>query len=245
MSDDPTANDVEEGQGEEGASGTPRKSTYVAAGSVAANTVMVGASFVVVGMPIAIFSGVAAATAVPQGGYVVKQNKTLEKEGSVRETNNLIIEQTNRLKKENAKLKQSVTMLKESVNRLKKVEEGLSAMADAQGTDMERLTQLVKENQETIDEMKRLMKGKISQTIISTILKCDDGDGKLDDGEIEILNLRLSNIEGVTYHQDAMVKLIKKNEGSVYSVMRVVRDMLADKPTEVKIFSFDNDNEYD
>ena len=45
--------------------------------------------------------------------------------------------------------------------------------------------------------MKRLMKGKISQNIISTVLKCDDGDFKLDDREVDILCLRLNNIEGV------------------------------------------------
>ena len=221
--------------------GMPPTTSYVAAGTLGANVAMAGIAAATMN-PLPLAAGVAAC---PSAGYVLYQNKQIGESDSIREINNQLREQTNILAVENAKLKQSVEMLEASVGRLKAVEESLGAMADQQGSDVNKLTELVKENQKTIDEMKRLMKGKISQSIISTVLKCDDGDFKLDEKETDILCLRLNNIEGVTFHENEMRRLIKERDGSLHAVMAVVRDLLGDNPVGPKVFDFDFDDDDD
>jgi len=131
------------------------------------------------------------------------------------------------------------------VARLKKVEEGLGAMAEQQGSDVNKLTELVKENQKTIDEMKKLMRGKVSQFIISTVLKSDDGDFMLDEKEANTLCLRLNNIEGVTFNEEAMRELIAEQNGSLFAVMSVVRGLLSPDAQGPQIFKFDIDDDED
>lgn len=240
MTDDGSHNSDGKEEEEEGANGVP-KTSYLAGGALGANGALAGVAAVSMN-PLPLIAGIAG---TPSATYVIYQNKKLQDLGSVREANNKIREETNRLAVENAKLKESIGMLEGNVNRLKAVEESLGTMAEQQGSDVNKLTELVKENQKTIDEMKRLMKGKISQNIISTVLKCDDGDFKLDDREVDILCLRLNNIEGVTFHENTMRDIIKKKDGDVLAVMTVIRDLLSDEPTGPTVFDFDFEDDED
>mmetsp|Transcript_3287 Transcript_3287/g.5165 ORF Transcript_3287/g.5165 Transcript_3287/m.5165 type:complete len:233 (-) Transcript_3287:302-1000(-) len=228
----------DEEAGNEGGGGGRKASTTAAMVTMGANVAMIPITM----NPLSIAAG---AAGVGPAGYVIVQNKKLSESQSVREVNNELRAETNKLAQENAKLKQSVNMLEQSVARLKKVEEGLGAMAEQQGSDVNKLTELVKENQKTIDEMKRLMRGKVSQFIISTVLKSDDGDFRLDEKEVNTLCLRLNNIEGVTFKEEAMRQLIKEQNGSLLAVMSVVRGLLSPNAEGPQIFIFDIDDDED
>lgn len=191
---------------------------------------------------------VAAACSGYSGMLVIKQKHSITKSGDVLDKNEQLNEQIGELERENKQLMKSVKKLKAAANRMKAIEDGLSAMAEQQGTDLNRLKALTEENQKTIDETRKLMKGKICQHILSTVLKCDDGDFMLDEKETDILCLRLNQIEGVVFHEEEMRNLIEAQNGSLYAVMGVVRALMEKNPdpgTPV-VFSFpfdDNDDD--
>ena len=157
------------------------------------------------------------------GALVMKQKHSIMKSGDVLDKNDKLNDQIGELERENKQLMKSVKKLQAAANRMKAIEDGLSAMAEQQGTDLNRLKALTEENQKTIDETRKLMKGKICQHILTTVLKCDDGDFMLDPRETDILCLRLNQIEGVKFHEEEMRDLIEKQNGSLHAVMGVVR----------------------
>jgi len=157
------------------------------------------------------------------GALVMKQRHSIMKSGDVLDKNDKLNDQIGELERENKQLMKSVKKLQAAANRMKAIEDGLSAMAEQQGTDLNRLKALTEENQKTIDETRKLMKGKICQHILTTVLKCDDGDFVLDPRETDILCLRLNQIEGVKFHEEDMRDLIEKQNGSLHAVMGVVR----------------------
>lgn len=222
-----------------------KKSSYVAAGATAGNIVSMPL-MVMSGNPLAVMTGVSAgSTGAISGSYVMKQEKVLQGSSSLRDLVSNLKNQEGKLKEQNKRLKEQVLKLRQAVGRIKEVEHGLRAMAEAQGSDMNRLMELVEENRETIEKMKKLMTGKICQNIVSIVLKCDDGDGIFDGRETDLLCLRLNNIEGVDFYENEMRTLITENNGSVKSVMSVVQNLL--KPGNgPKIFGFeieDSDDE--
>ena len=224
---------------------TPAILDKVAGATTAGNCLMAPLS-IMAGSLAAPLGVVASSGGLVSSTYVIKQNSILKKSASVFDVNNRIRQQSNRMKEENKKLQREVAKLEESVGRLKEVEEGLALMAEQQGTDLNRLMELVDENRKTIDEMKVLMKGKLCQNMISLMLKCDDGDFCLDDRETDILCLRLANIEGVQFHEKKMRSLIKARKGDLLAVVGVVRDLLKNDPNAPKVFSFefeDSDDE--
>ena len=216
----------------------------VAAATTAGNCVMTPVSLVsgTIAAPLGLVAG---ASGICSSGYVMKQGFILKNSASIVDLNSQLKQQSNKMAAENKKLKKKVAKLEETANRLKEVEEGLATMADQQGTDVNRLMQLVEENGKAIDEMKILMKGKICQNIISIMLKCDDGDFRLDEKEIEVLCLRLDNIDGVIFHEEIMRKLINDQNGSLMAVVGVVKAMLNDDPNAPKVFTFENDDSDD
>ena len=148
MTDDGSHNSDGKEEEEGGANGVP-KTSYLAGGALGANGALAGVAAASMN-PLPLIAGI---TGTPSATYVIYQNKKLQDLGSVREANNKIREETNRLAVENAKLKESIGMLEGNVNRLKAVEESLGTMAEQQGSDVNKLTELVKENQKTIGKI--------------------------------------------------------------------------------------------
>lgn len=220
------------------------KTYFLAAATSAGNCVMVPLS-IMSGSVSAPLGAVAGVSGLVSSVYVMKQSSTLKNSASVFNVNGRIRAELNRMKAEHKKLQMEVAMLEESVSRLKEVDEALAVMAEQQGTDMNRLMELVEENRKTRDEMKILMKGELCQNMISIMLKCDDGDFRLDDREIDILCLRLAHIDGVKFHERKMRSIIKARKGDLMAVVGVVRDLLKNNPYAPKVFSFEFDDSDD
>lgn len=174
-------------------------------------------------LPLRIFGIVAALASSYSGALVIKQRHKIISSGSVLEKNEKIDRQLDELKKDNKNLRKSVKKIHAQENRMRAIENGLSAMAKKQGTSLNRLIALTEKNQKILDETRKLMRGKISQFILKTVLQCDDGDFKLNEKEINILCLRLNQIENVTFHEAELRKLIISHDHDIMALMGVVR----------------------
>ena len=172
--------------------------------------------------------------------YVMMQEYKLKNSEPLSDLVKQLLKQESQLKQDNEHLKRRATILKSTIHNLEAAEDGLLIWAEGQGIDINRLLELTEENRRVIEQKERLIKGKICQTIMSTLIKCDDGDGLIDEREEEILCLRLNNIEGVSFHEKNMRQIIANSDREVRAIKYVMKDLLRDKSWGLKIFSFDD-----
>jgi len=119
-------------------------------------------------------------------------------------------------------------------------------VADESGRQVDQLVSLVKENGETLEKMKEIMKGDVCQVLIRTVIQADEHqDFKIEGKEIEFLIMRMENIDFVTFDEDKLRLFIEVNGGYVDAIIQLACHIF-DKsiPAEERIFEIINPETY-
>lgn len=76
---------------------------------------------------------------------------------------------------------------------------------------------------------------------MSVVLSSDvDGTFTITGAEVDILMLRMKNVEGITFHEDSFRRKIEETDGSVGMIVQVVKDLHSDDvPEEEQVFELD------
>jgi len=76
---------------------------------------------------------------------------------------------------------------------------------------------------------------------MSVVLASDlDGTFTITGAEVDVLVLRMQNVEGITFHEETFRQKIDETDGSVEMIIQVVREMYNDDvPEEEQVFELD------
>jgi len=154
------------------------------------------------------------------------QRHILNSMDGFRQIHNKLRNEVGKLTGENDELEQNVDSLADQANKVKEVEGQLGDIAAQQGSNVNQLVGLVKENGELQKEMEELLKGQVMEQVMGIILMSDrDQDFHLDDMEINMLMMRIKGVPGVDgIDEDKFRQMLNDNPG-VGAIMNLWRDM--------------------
>lgn len=206
-----------------------------------ASVVLNLAAMVLAGPVFAVVSGIIALLIAPAVGYL--QSK-LEDTDTLRTVQNQLRVEVNRLSVENLKLSAEVTKLEGQVGRLKSEEGKLDAISKEQGTNVENLLNLVKENQTTLDGLKVAVKAELSQVLVSAVIESDfDSSGHFTEDEIEILVMRVSNVPGVRVNAELLKQKANESDRTLGAILCFLDHLDSkDLPDQERIFEMDEEH---
>eukprot|EP00581_Thalassiosira_minuscula_P010488 CAMPEP_0183709740 /NCGR_PEP_ID=MMETSP0737-20130205/5721_1 /TAXON_ID=385413 /ORGANISM="Thalassiosira miniscula, Strain CCMP1093" /LENGTH=344 /DNA_ID=CAMNT_0025937911 /DNA_START=271 /DNA_END=1305 /DNA_ORIENTATION=- len=153
---------------------------------------------------------------------------------SLRSMNNKLREDANKLGGEVDILSEEIDLLEPEADRASAVEEQLRSIADLQGANVNRLVELVRENETILAKMRDNLRQRIVQDMIAIVVKSDqDNDCTIDRMEAKTLALRIRlalQEYGVMFDSQKFIKAIGGNT-SVSGIIDIVTKLL---PTEKK-----------
>ncbi|KAL7460961.1 hypothetical protein ACHAXS_001395 [Conticribra weissflogii] len=211
----------------------------VLGGGIAASA----ASFVVSPSTLVFIAG---GIAIANAPYSAFKEMKMSKIPTLRSMNNALREDANRLEGEVDILSGEIDALIPEANRAKEVEEQLRGIAEQQSVNVNKLVDLVKQNEEILAKMKDNLRQRIVQDIISIVVQSDkDNDQTIDknEGKVLALKIRLQLQEyGVEFDSEKFMKVIEKNP-TVPGVIAVVQRLLPTGKEEQE--EDDEDIDYD
>lgn len=161
--------------------------------------------------------------------YAAFKERRIGKIPSLRAMNNKLREDANNLGDAVDDLSEEIDLLEPEADRAKAVEEELRAIADQQHVNVNKLVDLVKENETILASMRDNLRQRIVQDIITIVVKSDrDNDQQIDKTEAKTLALRirLSLQEyGVEFDSEKFLKAIG-DDPTVQSVIGIVQKLL-------------------
>mmetsp|Transcript_11208 Transcript_11208/g.21356 ORF Transcript_11208/g.21356 Transcript_11208/m.21356 type:complete len:246 (-) Transcript_11208:184-921(-) len=189
-----------------------------------------GASVVVNIIALALnFSGVmfvAAAIAAAIGAIVIMQQFVLEDTGSMTAVQNKLRKNVNELQRQNNRYAAENTRLEGQVSELKVQEGRLEQITAEQGTNVQRLVSLVKDNKEINAQAKVAVRAETLQLLLNTVLRVDrDGNLQFTDREIDELMLRFKDYPGVRVNHDNLKRRMQQKQFSVSGVFEFVKEL--------------------
>lgn len=172
--------------------------------------------------------------------YVV-QYRILEKMETFRDVLNEVREKVNKLKVINAELTSNVDDLKNQTNRLQNSEQAMEKIAKDQSKNVNSIVEATKENKNVLNSMDRVIKMKLIHDFYGVILRSDrNRDMTIEDDEVDILALRMSNIPGIDINTDAFVARARLCGGSLDKIFGFIEEHIGgradpnvDSPFEV------------
>mmetsp|Transcript_59628 Transcript_59628/g.69676 ORF Transcript_59628/g.69676 Transcript_59628/m.69676 type:complete len:262 (-) Transcript_59628:774-1559(-) len=205
--------------------------SFASAGVCAGAAAIAGGG--VAAVPVYAMSGTAIGVSAP----LVTYNQTLlEKGETLRDIQNGLRQECNRMGGINDELSGNVDELENTVDALKVFEEQMLNIVGQQTGAVDKLVNLVTENRETIDEMKRVMKAQVLEDFMGAILRSDtDGSDKFDENELEILYIRMKLNENVVIDETALRESFDQasSDGvlTTEAAMEAVKDLLDNADT--------------
>lgn len=193
----------------------------VAGGLAASAAVMVAAPSALV----LLMGGICAPNAM---GVAYKQVQIAANKG-VRDIVNGIRKDIELLKEDLDILSMTVDELQAEADVLRDVEEDLRGIADEQGMNVNRIVDLVNENEEILSKMKHNLKESFVAGLAKVIMRSDkDGDMTIDEEELPILIIRLQlQLEPFGIRLDTEVfKAMMRENNDISVVMKFCGDML-------------------
>lgn len=161
--------------------------------------------------------------------YALFKERQMDKIPSLRAMNNKLREDANNLEDAVDDLSEEIDLLEPEADRAASVEEELRGIAEKQEVNVNKLVELVKENEIILAKMRDNLRQRIVQDIITIVVKSDrDNDQTIDKSEAKTLALRirLSLQEyGVQFDSDKFLKAIGSNP-SVPGVIAIVQKLL-------------------
>eukprot|EP00977_Amphora_coffeiformis_P003800 scaffold765_cov160-Amphora_coffeaeformis.AAC.1 len=188
-----------------------------------------GASVVVNIIALALnFSGVmfvAAAIAAAIGAIVIMQQFVLEDTGSMTAVQNKL-SKTTRTDHRKDKIIGMPPRIPVWRDRLKVQEGRLEQITAEQGTNVQRLVSLVKDNKEINAQAKAAVRAETLQLLLNTVLRVDrDGNLQFTDREIDELMLRFKDYPGVRVNHDNLKRRMRQKQFSVSGVFEFVKEL--------------------
>lgn len=173
--------------------------------------------------------------------YAAIKERQIGKIPSLRAMNNKLREDANNLTEEVDILSEEIDILEPEADRAAAVEEQLRDVCDRQEVNVNKLVDLVKENEVILQKMRDNLRQRIVQDIITIVVKSDrDNDQTIDRSEAKTLALRirLSLQEyGVEFNSEKFLKAIGSN-ATVQGVIAIVQKLL---PQEERREDYDSD----
>lgn len=166
---------------------------------------------------------------------------------SVNEMQNEMRGHVNQIGRENDALTEQNDQLEGEVERVGEVDAKLKGIAEAQGTNVAKLVELVSKNHEYLKRMRQMTKAETAQALVEMVIESDkDGDFMLDEDETELLILKMNNFRSyIKVNAKNFKAEMKKGGGSLKGVMNIVKTIVADDkerdkiPDDDKIFIID------
>lgn len=181
--------------------------------------------------------------------YSVIKERQMGKIPSLRSMNNKLREDANNLGEEVDVLSGEIDILEPEADRAAAVEEELRSIADKQEVNVNKLVELVKENEMILSKMRDNLRQRIVQDIITIVVKSDrDNDQTIDRNEAKTLALRIRislQEYGVEFNSDKFLKAIG-SDATVQGVIAIVQKLLpSDKANDSDDESEDSDYDSD
>jgi hypothetical protein len=201
-----------------------------------------GAMIILYLLAMAIYGGslvfVAGVVAIFVGTVVSKyQYFDFENLDSLRTVHNKLRASVNDFSEENAKLTGNNDRLEAEIAPLKESEEKLSQIAEENGSNVEKLTGLVKDNQVTLDEMHKIQRQDVVQSLMQVLLDADrNEDGTLSNQEVKRLRTRVKNLPSIEVNEDLFERKLKDHR-QVSAFLNIVNQVSDDTvPADERIF---------
>ena len=162
---------------------------------------------------------------------------------ALRKIQNDLRKMVNDFAETNTKLSGNISRLQGQVTDLKDTESKLDAIAKKQGSSVDKLKNLVKENQRIIDEKHLLIKSDTMQAMMAIVLESDfDQSSDFSDKEVNRLVLRLKNLPAIKVNEEKLRAKLEKNR-SLASVLGLLQDIDDDTiPKEEHIIVVNEDD---
>mmetsp|Transcript_21072 Transcript_21072/g.45693 ORF Transcript_21072/g.45693 Transcript_21072/m.45693 type:complete len:281 (-) Transcript_21072:737-1579(-) len=158
---------------------------------------------------------------------VVYKERQLTKEDTFRTALNGIREEQGRLTEQNDVLTAEIDDLQSEVDRMKDVELALRELANVQGTQLNELMDLVKENKEINEGMRAVLKSKCLEEVISLVLDIDnDGSFTIQNKEIDRLIIGMNLIEEISFESKMFRQAVINCDGNVDEVISLIKTMI-------------------
>mmetsp|Transcript_4786 Transcript_4786/g.4513 ORF Transcript_4786/g.4513 Transcript_4786/m.4513 type:complete len:264 (-) Transcript_4786:327-1118(-) len=160
---------------------------------------------------------------------VVIQRYQLSKMQTLNEVMNEVRGEVNRLQSENNELTTQNNELEKEAKKVADIEKQLSDVVDSQGQNISTFVSLVKENAETLKNIKEGMKAQTMNDFMTVVLMSDrDEDFTIDPNEVGALIFRLENQAGVKINKELFKAELEKCNYKLKGVMELVKDIADD-----------------
>jgi len=135
---------------------------------------------------------VMAGVCVANAPYAAFKEHRIVKLPALRSLNNKLRDDANRLEDEVDKLSEVIDRLEPEAERAKVVEEELREIASEQQVNVDKLVDLVKENEAILDQMQDNLRQRIVQDVMRIVVMCDtNNDGVFNKVETKMLVLKI------------------------------------------------------
>ncbi|KAL7548014.1 hypothetical protein ACHAWF_011288 [Thalassiosira exigua] len=195
-------------------------------------------------IPIFVMGGICIANAP----YSAIKERQILKTPSLRGMNNKLREDANNLGDEVDNLAEEIVKFNYNSERAAKCEEQLRGIVGEQQANVNKLVELVKENEIILSKMRDNLRQRIVQDMITIVVKSDkDNDQQIDRSEAKTLALRirLSLQEyGVVFDSEKFLKAIGEN-ATVQGVIAIVQKLLPSEKPKKETHDGDSDSDSD
>ncbi|KAL7513437.1 hypothetical protein ACHAXN_010740 [Cyclotella atomus] len=158
---------------------------------------------------------------------VVYKERQLTKEDTFRSALNGIREQQGRLAEQNDILSAEIDDLESEVDRMKDIEMALRELSEVQGTQINELLDLVRQNKEINEGMRFVLKNKVLEEVISLVLDIDnDGSFTIQNKEIDRLIIGMNLIDEIKFDARTFRQDLVACGGVVDEVIVLIKKMI-------------------
>lgn len=158
---------------------------------------------------------------------VIYKERQLTNEDTFRTALNGIREEQGRLTDQNDILSAEIDGLQSEVDRMKDVEMALRELSETQGTQLNELMELIKENKEINEGMRKVLRNKALEEVIGLVLDIDnDGSFTIEDKEIDRLIIGMRLIDGISFDEKIFYQEVVSCGGSVDEVITMIKQMI-------------------
>ena len=132
-----------------------------------------------------------------------------------------------RISAENNELEGHMNRLSEKADRVKIVEANLQRKVESQGSTVNSVVKLVKDNGRILDDMNEMIVAQVAAQLMTTIVKADrDQDFQLSESEINELLYHVRAMKGVEHIDEQELRKVLSESNGVEGVFTVIQDMM-------------------
>ena len=161
--------------------------------------------------------------------FCALQQRKLTQVEALKQTNQRFEEEVADLSSTHARLTKQVQSLHEEVLKLETLEETLQHLKEMETTSLDDLRNQVNASRDILNSMQLDARANLLQQLMLLIVANDiDQDWILDPDEVDNIIQQLENIHGVQLHADKLKEICSKHEGSIETIMELIRHVMLD-----------------